>query len=98
MESIERYSSEFRDEYGDRLIRGSYKVLKKKFNVLGPRLMILSKISDYDHDKDIHWVQGSDLPTPRTQRPFRRLQKISQDDRKDGIELVLHPSAWGAFT
>ena len=54
MESIERYSSEFRDEYRDRLVKGSYNNLKMKFNILDPHDMILSKVSDYNHDSDIH--------------------------------------------
>jgi ribosomal protein S12 methylthiotransferase accessory factor len=61
MESIERYSSEFRDEYKSKLVSGSYNQLKRNFNILDPHEMILSKISDYDHDRDIHWVWGCDL-------------------------------------
>ena len=44
MESIERYCSEFREEYLDKLVRGSYNQLKSKFDVLDPREMILSEI------------------------------------------------------
>jgi len=61
MESIERYSSEFRDEYRSRLIKGSYNLLSKKFNILDPQDMILSKAGNYNHDSDINWVWGCDL-------------------------------------
>jgi thioglycine synthase len=61
MESIERYSSEFRDEYESKLIKGSYNLLSKKFNILDPQDMILSKDGNYNHDSDIHWAWGCDL-------------------------------------
>ncbi|HPL63235.1 MAG TPA: YcaO-like family protein [Syntrophales bacterium] len=61
MESIERYCSEFRDEYRDKLVRGSYSRLKDSFEVLDPREMILSPDSDYRDDKEIYWMSGCDL-------------------------------------
>ncbi|MEN6321573.1 MAG: YcaO-like family protein [Syntrophaceae bacterium] len=61
MESIERYSSEFKDEYKDKLVQGCYNQLKQKSNILDPHEMILSKMSDYNHDRDIHWIWGCDL-------------------------------------
>jgi len=61
MEAIERYSSEYRDEYGARLVRGSFNQLNSKFNILDPRDMILSRLSDYDHDRVIHWAWGCDV-------------------------------------
>jgi len=61
MESIERYSSEFKDEYGDKLVHGCYNQLKQESNILDPHEMILSKMNDYNHDRDIHWVWGCDL-------------------------------------
>ena len=61
MESIERYSSEFRDEYRNRMVKGSFTKLKRKHNILDPAELILSKESDYQHDRDIHWVWGFDL-------------------------------------
>jgi len=61
MEAIERYSSEFRDEYRDKLVQGSFSRLKSEFNILDPREMILSRASDYNHDRVIHWTRGYDL-------------------------------------
>lgn len=61
MEAIERYSSEFRDEYRDRLVQGSFNNLKSKFNILNPQEMILSQASDYTHESVIHWAWGCDL-------------------------------------
>jgi putative methanogenesis marker protein 1 len=61
MESIERYSSEYRDEYFNKLVKGSYHELKQDSNILDPYTMILSTESDYNHDQHIHWVWGSDL-------------------------------------
>ena len=61
MEAIERYCSEFRKEYLDKLVKGSYRDLKSKFNVLDPRDLILSQFSDYDHNKEITWAWGCDL-------------------------------------
>jgi putative methanogenesis marker protein 1 len=61
MESIERYSSEFKDEYRNMLVKGNYHLLKSGFNVLDPEEMILSHFSDYSHDRDIHWIWGYDV-------------------------------------
>jgi len=61
MEAIERYCSEFRKEYLDKLVKGSYRDLTSKFNVLDPRDLILSQFSDYDHNKEITWAWGCDL-------------------------------------
>lgn len=61
MESIERFCSEYRDEYSSRLIRGSYDALKKKHNTLDPHSLILSSLSDYRPEGDMHWVWGTDL-------------------------------------
>ena len=61
MEAIERYCSEFRDEYATKLVRGSYALLKGNFNVLDPQEMILSRMSNYQSDKEIDWIWGHDL-------------------------------------
>jgi putative methanogenesis marker protein 1 len=61
MEAIERYSSEFRDEYRDKLVQGSFSKLKSKFNILDPRKMILSQVSDYNQESVIHWARGYDV-------------------------------------
>jgi putative methanogenesis marker protein 1 len=61
MEAIERYCSEFREEYGDKLVRGKFALLKKNSNVLDPRALILSRASNYNPDKEIDWVWGHDL-------------------------------------
>ncbi|MFB3926141.1 MAG: YcaO-like family protein [Syntrophales bacterium] len=61
MESIERYCSEFRDEYVERLIKGSYSRLKTSFNILDPRDMILSHGSGYRDDAQLYWTPGYDI-------------------------------------
>ena len=61
MEAIERYCSEFREEYGGKLVRGSFARLEKNSNVLDPQELILSRLSNYQHDKEIDWIWGHDL-------------------------------------
>ena len=61
VESIERYSSEYRDEYRDKLLHGSFNGLREKFNVLDPRDLVLSPYSDYTPGSPIHWVWGHDI-------------------------------------
>lgn len=61
MEAIERYCSEFREEYRGKLVRGSFTFLKKNSNVLDPQEMILSYESNYHPNKEIDWVWGHDL-------------------------------------
>ncbi len=63
MEAIERYSSEFRDEYREGLIRGSYRKLRREFNTLDPRELILPDFTDFRSEQDLHWVRGFDLGT-----------------------------------
>jgi thioglycine synthase len=105
MESIERYSSEFRDEYKGKLISGSYNQLKRKLNILDPTEMILSKITDYDHDCNIYWVWGSDLardedilvPACAIYHPYHLDDAFLMDTNTNGIaagntmeEAVVH--------
>jgi len=105
MESIERYSSEFKDEYKSKLVSDSYNQLKRKFNILDPHEMILSKISDYDHDRDIHWVWGCDLardedilvPACAVYHPYHLDNVFLMDTHTNGIaagntmeEAVVH--------
>lgn len=61
MESIERYSSEFREEYRDRLVQGSFLELRTKFNVLDPQDMIPSQMSTFRPESILHWIQGYDI-------------------------------------
>lgn len=61
MESIERYCSEYMDEYKPKIIYGSYARLKKKHNILNPEELILSGRSSYAPDKDMEWVWGCEL-------------------------------------
>ena len=61
MEAIERYCSEFQQEYLDKLVKGSYRELRSRFNVLDPEEMILSQFNDYRSDKDIYWAWGYDI-------------------------------------
>ena len=61
MESIERYCSEFMDEYKPKIIYGSFAGLKKKYNILDPEELILSSQSNYAPDRDLEWVWGCEL-------------------------------------
>jgi thioglycine synthase len=61
MEAIERYCSEFMEEYREKLIPGSYRQLRTQFNVLDPETMILSYNGNYHPDREINWVWGYDL-------------------------------------
>jgi ribosomal protein S12 methylthiotransferase accessory factor len=61
MEAIERYSSEFREDYRDGLIRGSYRNLSKEFNTLDPQELILPDFADFRSEQDLHWARGFDL-------------------------------------
>jgi thioglycine synthase len=61
MEAIERYCSEFRDEYQDGLIRGSYQQLRDAYHVLDPHQLILPGFSDFRPEVVLHWVWGFDL-------------------------------------
>ena len=105
MEAIERYCSEFKDEYLDKLVRGSYNQLKTKFNLLDPRSMILSGLSEYDSDREIHWVWGCDLskeeeilvPACAVYHPFHEDKILIMNTHTNGIaagntmeEAVIH--------
>lgn len=61
MEAIERYSSEFRDEYRGRLIYGSFLRLSRDFKILDPAELILPVFTPFDDGRDLHWVRGFDL-------------------------------------
>lgn len=105
MESIERYSSEFKDEYSDKLVYGCCNQLKQKFNILDPHEMILSKMSDYNHDRDIHWIWGCNLtrdedilvPACAVYHPYHLDDVFLMDTHTNGIasgntmeEAVVH--------
>ena len=61
MEAIERYSSEYRDEYFPKLVRGSYSDLKKQNRLLDPEELILSRYSDYRPEEQYFWFPAFDL-------------------------------------
>ncbi|MFZ2444882.1 MAG: YcaO-like family protein [Syntrophobacteraceae bacterium] len=61
MEAIERYSSEYRDDYFGGLVRGSYAGLRGRMNVLNPEELILSPYSEYSRDIEFLWARGFDL-------------------------------------
>jgi ribosomal protein S12 methylthiotransferase accessory factor len=105
MESIERYSSEFMDEYRNKLIKGSYNQLNQKFNILDPHELILSNDSDYNHDRYIHWGWGYDLarnedilvPACAVYHPYHLDDVFLMDTHTNGIasgntteEAVVH--------
>jgi ribosomal protein S12 methylthiotransferase accessory factor len=105
MESIERYSSEFMDEYRNKLVKGSYNQLNQKFNILDPHELILSNDSDYNHDRYIHWGWGYDLarnedilvPACAVYHPYHLDDVFLMDTHTNGIasgntteEAVVH--------
>jgi putative methanogenesis marker protein 1 len=94
MEGIERYCSEFRDEYRDRLVLDSYKNLKKKgLAVLDPDALILPQFSQYAPGDVLHWISGYDLigreeiltPACAVYHPFHLDDKPLINSHTDGI-------------
>jgi ribosomal protein S12 methylthiotransferase accessory factor len=94
MEAIERYCSEFRDEYRGRLVLDSYKNLKKKgLAVLDPHTLILPQFSQYTPADVFHWVGGYDLigreeimtPACAVYHPFHLDDKPLINTHTDGI-------------
>jgi putative methanogenesis marker protein 1 len=94
MEAIERYCSEFRDEYRSRLVIDSYENLKKKrIAVLDPQTLILPQFSQYAPDDILHWVGGYDLigreemltPACAVYHPFSLDDKPLINTHTDGI-------------
>jgi thioglycine synthase len=61
MEAIERYCSEFRDEYLDGIVRGSYRQMSGAYHVLDPQQLILPGFTDYRPEVVLQWVWGFDL-------------------------------------
>ncbi len=61
MEAIERYCAEFRDEYRDRLIFGSYREFQHHCHTLDPEELILPSFAGYRAEQSRHWVWGFDL-------------------------------------
>jgi len=61
MESVERFSSEYREAHRERLLNDSYRRLSRRFNVLSPPDLILSQPGEYDDDRPLYWIQGYDL-------------------------------------
>ncbi|MEN6464299.1 MAG: YcaO-like family protein [Syntrophaceae bacterium] len=105
MESIERYCSEYMDEYKPNIIYGSYAGLKKKQNILNPEELILSARSNYAPDKDLEWVWGCELcsneellvPACAVYHPFHQNGAFLFNSHTNGIaagntieEAVIH--------
>lgn len=61
MESVERFSSEFRPSCESRIIRGRFDDLSRQREVVDPAELILPRESEYRHSRDISWVEGYDL-------------------------------------
>jgi len=61
MESVERFSSEFRPSCESRLIRGSYDKLSKRHEIVPPEDLILPRGSEYAPSREICWIGGIDL-------------------------------------
>jgi ribosomal protein S12 methylthiotransferase accessory factor len=94
MEGIERYCSEFREEYRNRLVLDSYRNLRKKgLAVLDPEALILPQFSQYAPDDRFHWVSGYDLiggeeiltPACTVYHPFHLDDKSLINTHTDGI-------------
>lgn len=94
MEAIERYCSEFRDEYRSRLVIDSYKNLKKERTaVLDPQTLILPQFTQFASDDVLHWVRGYDLiggeeilaPACAVYHPFHLDDKPLINTHTDGI-------------
>ncbi len=93
LESIERYSSEFREEWADRLIIGSFNALRKKHNTLDPTSLILSQFADYTPDSDLHWVWGYDfasseeilVPAREVYHPYHRDEGLLYGSHTNGL-------------
>lgn len=105
MESIERYSSEYREEYKPKIIFDSYAGLKKKYNVLDPEELLLSDRTTYASDRALEWVWGCELfssekilvPACAVYHPFRQDGAFLFDTHTNGIaagnameEAVIH--------
>jgi ribosomal protein S12 methylthiotransferase accessory factor len=58
MESLERYSAEFRNE---KTVKGNYSQISKEFNALDPRSLILPRDLPYSEDVVLRWVWGYDI-------------------------------------
>ena len=93
LESIERFSSEFREEWSDRLVVGSYNALRATRNTLDPATLILSQFSDYSADSELHWVAGYDIcrneeilvPAKEVYHPFHRDEGILYGSHTNGL-------------
>ena len=55
MEGIERFSAE---QGALTLVKGSYEVLRARYNILDPVRLILPKMRMYVHDEEMEWVKG----------------------------------------
>ncbi len=93
MEAIERYCSEFRDEYRSKLIRGSYTGLSHDFNTLDPQELILPSFSDFQTEHVLHWVRGFDIsaqeeilvPAAAVYHPFHLDEKTPINTHTNGL-------------
>jgi thioglycine synthase len=93
LESIERYSSEFHEEWAGQLIVGSFNSLRKKHNTLDPTTLILSQFCEYGPDKDLHWVEGYDIandeeilvPAKEVYHPFHRDEGLLYGSHTNGL-------------
>jgi thioglycine synthase len=93
MEAIERYCSEFRDEYLDGLVRGSYQQLRDAYHVLDPQQLILPGFSDFRPEVVLHWVWGFDLnarkeilvPASAVYHPFSPDEKSPVKTHTNGL-------------
>ncbi len=61
MEAIERYSAEVKPQDEDKMIKGSYKELSVRYNVVDPSTLILPFSSPYTSSSTLRWIRGFDL-------------------------------------
>jgi len=61
MEAIERHSAEIKLEDQQRMIKGSFKELSSKCNVLNPSELILPSLTHYGPNTILRWIKGYDI-------------------------------------
>ncbi len=61
MEAIERYSAEVKLEDQQKIIKGSFRDLSSKCNVLNPSALIIPSLTSYGPDAPLRWIKGYDI-------------------------------------
>ncbi|MCS7140323.1 MAG: YcaO-related McrA-glycine thioamidation protein [Candidatus Nezhaarchaeota archaeon] len=61
MEAIERFSAEVKPQNEYRMVKGSYKELSLRYNVLDPSHLILPSSTPYTRSSTLRWIEGFDI-------------------------------------